>query len=147
MMIIFTAARQMIFLDTDAFVAKYIQKDQFHRQSMTFWDLLRQEKEKCATSNFVLDETFTLLGRRAGYRFAHERALNLYVSKALLILRPDLYDELDALNYFKKYSDHCVSFTDCISFALMDRMKIKRVFTFNKHFAWAGYEVLPLDSV
>ena len=105
---------------------------------------LRREKEKCATSNFVLDETFTLLGRRAGNRFAHERAVNLYASQSLLILRPEQNDEMIALNYFKKYADQAVSFTDCVSFALMDRMKIKRIFTFDHHFAWAGYVTSPV---
>ena len=106
------------------------------------WELLCQKDAKCVTSNFVLDETFTLLGRRAGYDFAHERALNLYASQALTIMRPDLNDEMIGLNYFKKYADQSVSFTDCISFALMDRIKTKRVFTFDKHFPWAGYQLL-----
>lgn len=133
----------MIFLDSGAFVARFIQNDQYHRQAIIFWELLRQEEEKCATTNFVLDETFTLLGRRAGYRFAHERAVNLYASQSLLILRPELDDEMIGLNYLKKYADQAVSFTDCISFSLMDRLKIKRVFTFDQHFSWAGNDVLP----
>jgi predicted nucleic acid-binding protein len=131
-----------VFIDTGAFIARFIKNDQYHRQAAELWELLRQKDVKCFTSNFVLDETFTLLGRRAGYRFAHERALNLYASQALTIMRPDLNDEMIGLNYFKKYADQSVSFTDCISFALMDRIKTKRVFTFDKHFPWAGYQLL-----
>ena len=130
------------FIDSGAFIARFIQKDQHHRQAAELWELLRQKDANCVTSNFVLDETFTLLGRRAGYEFAHERALNLYASQALTIMRPDLNDEIIGLNYFKKYADQSVSFTDCISFALMDRIKTKRVFTFDKHFQWAGYQLL-----
>lgn len=131
-----------VFIDTSAFVARFIENDQYHRQAIKLWELLQQKNAGCVTSNFVLDETFTLLGRRAGYEFAHERALNLYASQALTIVRPDLDDEMIGLNYFKKYADQSVSFTDCISFALMDRIKTKRVFTFDNHFLWAGYQLL-----
>jgi len=131
-----------VFIDTGAFIARFIEKDQYHLQAVELWELLRQEDAQCVTSNFVLDETFTLLGRRAGYEFAHERALNLYASQALTILRPDLDDEMIGLNYFKKYADQSVSFTDCLSFALMDRIQTQRVFTFDKHFSWAGYQLL-----
>jgi predicted nucleic acid-binding protein len=90
-----------------------------------------------------LDETFTLLGRRTGYDFAVQRAKNIYASKFLEIMRPAQEDELKALTYFSKYADHLISFTDCVSFALMKREKIKRVFSFDKHFEWAGFSLCP----
>lgn len=131
----------MVFLDTGAFIARFIQNDQHHQQAVKSWELLQDEDARCVTSNFVLDETFTLLGRRAGHQFAYQRALNIYASRSLSIIRPDLEDEMNALRYFEKYADQGVSFTDCISFAMMDRMRIKRVFTFDKHFSWAGYQI------
>jgi len=36
-----------------------------------------------------------------------------------------------------------VSFTDCVSFSLMRRYKLSRVFTFDRHFAAAGFTVWP----
>ena len=95
------------------------------------------------TSNFVLDETFTLLGRRAGYSFAAQRARNIYVSESLDILRPSREDEMKAISFFEKYSDHSLSFTDCVSFVLMKIKKIKRVFTFDHHFQLAGFQIYP----
>jgi len=95
------------------------------------------------TSNFVLDETFTLLGRRAGYGFAAQRAKNIYASESLDILRPSREDEMTAISFFEKYSDQRLSFTDCISFVLMKSRKIKRVFTFADHFRLAGFQVYP----
>ena len=41
-----------------------------------------------------------------------------------MILRPEADDELEALNLFRKLSDQRVSFTDCVSFALMRRYGI-----------------------
>ncbi len=133
----------MIFIDTGAFLARYLSHDQYHLQAASFWKKLEQDNERCLTSNFVLDETFTLLGRWANFDFAVQRARNIYASEALVILRPDQQDELKALDYFGKYADQNVSFTDCISFALMKREKIPRVFSFDRHFKLAGFILLP----
>ena len=118
----------MIFIDTGAFLARYLSHDQYHAQAVEFWEKIRQRKESCFTSNFVLDETFTLLGRRAGYDFAANRADNIYASKAISILRPGHEDELQAISFLRKYADHGISFTDCVSFVLMRRKRIKRAF-------------------
>jgi predicted nucleic acid-binding protein len=133
----------MIYIDTGAFLARYLSKDQYHRQANTFWDIIRKKNEKCVTSNFVLDETFTLLGRHAGCSFAAQRARNIYASESLDILRPSREDELEAIDFFEKYSDHRLSFTDCVSFVLMKIKKIKRVFTFDHHFHLAGFQIYP----
>ncbi len=133
----------MIYIDTSAFLARHLSKDQYHPQAKTFWNLIREQNEKCVTSNFVLDETFTLLGRRAGYSFAAQRAKNIYASESIDILRPTRADELEAIGFFEKYSDHHLSFTDCVSFVLMKIKKIKRVFTFDHHFHLVGFRIYP----
>ena len=74
-------------------------------------DPLKGERLPCFTSNFVLDETLTLLARRTDYRFASERGRALYSSGELHILRPTLEDELAAFDWFEKYADQEVSFT------------------------------------
>ncbi len=121
--------------------AKFLSNDQYHEQAVRVWDKLKQKGEACFTSNFVLDETFTLLGRRAGYDFAAQRANHIYSSRVLTIFRPEETDEVKAIKYFRKYSDPSVSFTDCISFVLMKKRKIARVFTFDRHFEQVGYRI------
>ena len=133
----------MIYIDTGAFLARHLSKDQYHRQANLFWNSIREKSEICMTSNFVLDEAFTLLGRRAGYGFAAQRARNIYASESITILRPSIEDELKAIDFFEKYSDHRLSFTDCISFVLMHNRKIKRVFTFDHHFQIVGFQTYP----
>ena len=133
----------MIYIDTGAFIARHLSKDQYHSQANSFWNLIREKSETCVTSNFVLNETYTLLGRRAGYDFAARRARNIYASESLIILRPNREDELKAIDFFEKYSDHRLSFTDCVSFVLINNRKIKRVFTFDHHFQILGFQVFP----
>ncbi len=131
----------MIFVDTGAFLARYIRRDSFHRRAIRIWAEIERRHTRCFTSNFVLDETWTLLGRRASYNFAAGRARALLGSQALTILRPDAVDEAEAVDLFVKFADQRVSFTDCVSFVLMRRYGIERAFTFDRHFAAAGLEV------
>jgi predicted nucleic acid-binding protein len=133
----------VIFVDTGAFVARYIRQDGHHRRARRAWAEIDRSRSRCFTSNFVLDETFTLLGRRSSYPFAADRARALLSSTALTILRPDADDETRAVDLFAKFADQRVSFTDCVSFILMRRHRLARAFTFDRHFGDAGFEVMP----
>jgi predicted nucleic acid-binding protein len=130
----------MIFIDTGALVARHVAADQHHAAALSAWERIETSRDRCFTSNFVLDEVWTLLSRRAGATFAAERARRLYASPRFTILRPEQDDEMDALSLLVKYTDQSASYTDCISFVLMRRSKIRRVFTYDAHFERAGFE-------
>ncbi|MGH9368633.1 MAG: type II toxin-antitoxin system VapC family toxin [Thermoanaerobaculia bacterium] len=133
----------MIFVDTGAFLARYVERDQYHTRARNGWRQIEKRGLPCLTTNFVLDETLTLLGRRASYEFAAERGRHLYGSRILTILRPEAAEESAAIELLEKFSDERVSFTDCVSFVLMRRQRLTRAFTFDRHFADAGFEVWP----
>lgn len=134
----------MIFVDTGAFLARYLPRDQYHEHARAAWERLPSEPWPVYTSNFVLDETLTLLGRRASFAFAADRAESILTSTTIVILRPDAEDELEALELFRKFADQRPSFTDCVSFALMRRYEIPRAFGFDRHFLDAGFELWPV---
>lgn len=129
----------MIYIDTGAFLARYLKNDQYHEQAIYLWKKITDVRKPIFTSNFVLDETLTLLGRWAGNVFAVQKGKSIYASNALSILRPDRETELKALDLMGKYADHPISFTDCVSFVLMKRQKIYKVFSFDSHFEFAGF--------
>lgn len=111
--------------------------------AIRIWKELIQSREHLVTSNFILDETFTLLARKSTYSFAAGTARLIYESPGLLIVRPSEDHELSAIDFFEKYEDQEVSFTDCVSFVLMRSHNIRRVFTFDRHFRLAGFETVP----
>lgn len=133
----------MIFIDTGAFVGRYVERDQFHGAAVAFWTELSFNPQRCFTSNLVLSETLTLLARRTDYRFAAERARLIYSSVALRILRPDSTDEAAAILLLEKYAAQRVSFCDCVSFVLMKKQGLNYAFTFDGHFTAAGFQTLP----
>jgi uncharacterized protein len=109
----------VIFVDSGAFVAWY-------------------------SSDLVLSESLTLIGRKVGYRFAAARGRGLLATELVEFLRPTSQDEREALVYFEKFADQRVSFTDCVSFALMKARGVDHVFTFDRHFDLLGFERYPL---
>jgi hypothetical protein len=133
----------MIFVDTGSFLGRYLPSDQFHARAVAGWKKISDKGEHCCTSSFVLDEMLTLLARRADYAFAAERGRAIRGSRMLEVLRPSEKIEEEALDLFENFSDQKVSFTDCVSFALMRDRRIKRAFTFDAHFARAGFELWP----
>lgn len=133
----------MIFIDTGAFVGRYVERDQFHSAATACWTELTVNPRRCFTSNLVLSEALTLLARRTDYRFAAERAQSIYASAALQILRPDAADEAAAIILLEQYAGQRVSFCDCVSFVLMTKQGISHAFTFDSHFAAAGFNVVP----
>jgi uncharacterized protein len=130
----------MIFIDTGPLLAQRLSRDPYRQQSLAGWKRLEQGNERLATSNFVLDELVTLLAKRAGCAFAVDAVRGLYESSRLSILRPETQDEILALGLMQKFADPAISFTDYLSFALMKRNRIRKAFTFDKHFEIAGFE-------
>jgi uncharacterized protein len=134
----------LIFVDTGAFVARHIAKDQHHREALPVWDQILRDKIRCFTSNFVIEETVTLLAQRTGYAFATRVAQSLYFTANLEILRSSREIELSAFGFFRKYADQEASFTDCVSFVLMHAHRLTRVFCFDRHFDLPGFTRVPL---
>jgi predicted nucleic acid-binding protein len=132
----------MIFIDASAWIAYLLARDQYHPVAVAAWQQLPTQKP-ILTSNFVLDETFTYVARRAGHSFVVAQAQRIYASPAVRILRPTENDELAAMALFAKFADQGVSFTDCTSFVLMRANRVKKVFGFDRHFEIAGFTLWP----
>ena len=133
----------MIFVDTGAFLARYLGRDENHGAALAGFARLEREHLPAATSIHVLDETITLLGRWAGHAFAAERARAILASRALHILRATEEQEIGAIAEFERFADQKLSFTDALSFVLMRGRGIREAFAFDRHFLLAGFSLWP----
>lgn len=129
----------MIFIDTGAFIARFVADDAHHKQANQLWREIAKQRTRLYTSSSVVNETITLLSRKVSKTFAVEKGALIYHSTAFEILRSDHKLELAALEWMHKFKDQKVSFTDCLSFAVMKSHKIKQYFGFDKHFDIAGF--------
>jgi predicted nucleic acid-binding protein len=95
------------------------------------------------TTDYVLDETMTLLRGRRGLPAALSFIDKVQSSKSVKIAWVDegLFNR--GLQEFRKSVKKAWSFTDCTSFALMRELSVSEAFSFDEHFKEAGFIVLP----
>jgi len=130
----------MVFVDTSMFKALVDEKDDFYKQAIQIWQRLKTQKTQLVTSNYMLDETFTLLRNRRGRIVVDKFRKSFLKVNEIKIIRVTIADEAGAWEWFLlDWSD--LSFTDCVSFAMMKRLGIARVATFDQHFQRAGFEI------
>jgi predicted nucleic acid-binding protein len=135
-----------VLVDTSAWIALLTRNDPHHPAALTIQARLRQKQVKLLTSDYIVDETVTWLR----YRVGHAAAVAFWettLRSALIEIAPIHRDLLEAAwGIFKKYADQELSLTDCTSFALMRDRNLKRAFTFDRHFLYVGFEILPFPS-
>jgi len=133
-----------IFVDTSAFIALVDRTDKNHQSAKKCYREIIQSGNSLVSSNFVMCETLNYLRTRISYSVSIEFRESTYKSNILEISFINPETEEAAYKIFKKYKDKDFSFTDCTSFALMEIKKIKKVFSFDRHFRQNGsFQMIP----
>lgn len=130
-----------LFIDTGAWFARYSQNDAHHPRATETWPMLSQFH--LYTSSMVMVELARLVQRFRGSEAAAQRVRRIYDSPRLTILRPIRKHELQALDEMERFADTGLGYVDALSFGLMREHGITRAFTFDRHFAIAGFEPWP----
>ncbi len=109
----------------------------------SFLKSLRGKHGIAVTTDYVLDETLTLLQSKKGLPIALTFIEKIRKSKSIRVfwVSESIFEK--ALGIFRKASDSPWSFTDCTSFALMKDLSITEAFTFDNHFKQVGFQKLP----
>ena len=131
-----------VFVDTGAFVASDLRRDQFHQESLQTWKELGAENVRLFSSDAVFQETMRFLQTRGGVELAIRWAKMQFRSKLITWLPVDLQVRQAALPLMRKLADQGVSFVDATSFVLMRREGVRIVFGFDRHFTAAGFRLL-----
>lgn len=129
-------------MDTSFFKGLIDEKDDFYKKAEEIFTQMTRKNVVLVTSNYILDETFTLIRKRRGRDKVKE--LRNFLAKAvppIKIVRIMAADDATAWDWFlKDWSD--LSFTDCTSFAVMKRLGLEKVATFDQHFSRAGFKII-----
>ncbi len=161
-----------LFVDTGAFIALNDTRDQYHALARRFYKELGEKRTPLLSTNSVLNETYTWLQRQSGFRVPAAwrfgdwfrgvsslatlrgapqtgrfgRAHRVEVAdpkKPFILLYADPAIEKEAWGFFAQNGASGATFSDCISFAVMKMLGLKQAFTFDQHFAAAGFEPVP----
>lgn len=95
------------------------------------------------TSDYVIDETLTLIRTRLGIDAAEKWWGQMSESPRLKVERIHPERAEKARGWFFRWRDKTFSFTDCTSFVVMRELRLKKALTGDKHFIEAGFEILP----
>ena len=131
-----------MFIDTSAYFAASNASDAQHAHAVATFRRLSREGTETYTTNFVAAETHTLLVNRSNRDVAARVLAELYASDTRII-RATEADERRAREIIRQYNDKDFSLIDAISFAVMERLHLRRAWTYDQHFAQFGFTLVP----
>lgn len=124
-----------IFVDTGAWFAYFVRRDPDHNSARSW---LSANESPLVTSDYILDELFTLLKTRESQVVAIAAGRALMEQKICQIIKVTPDDFTRAWSIFVQFSDKGWSFTDCTSKVIMERLDISTAFSFDEHFEQFG---------
>jgi hypothetical protein len=132
-----------LFVDTAGWMAMADGNDPLHRKSIQFRDKSLEQGAILVTSNYILDETLTLIRMRLGIESAEKwwGMISESARSHVEWITPGRAEK--ALHFFFHWQDQSFSFTDCTSFILMKELGIENVMTADHHFTTAGFQIHP----
>ena len=84
-----------------------------------------------------------MIRRNMGYLPAINFLENIAASPRLVKIYSDSTLEKAAEKILRKYTDQDFSYTDAVSFAVMENNNIHNAFAFDSHFLTAGFTLVP----
>jgi predicted nucleic acid-binding protein len=130
------------FVDTSGFYALLAERDEMHERAAR---ILRQAEHRRATfvtTDYVLDETATLLVARGFGHLVDAFLQSTLRSKACVVewTSPEVFARAAA--FMAKHIDQGWSFTDYLSFQAMKTRRLREALTKDAHFEKAGFKAL-----
>lgn len=125
----------MILVDTGAWFALSVPSDPDHQAAKTF---VESNREPMFTTDYIVDELLTLFRFRRQAQRADQWLDHVLGAGGIDLVRITTADFERAIAIYRAYADKLWSFTDCTSFAVMERLNATQAFAFDDHFRQFG---------
>jgi predicted nucleic acid-binding protein len=133
------------FVDSSAYLALLDSDDDHHREAATILSRLIDGRYRLYTTNSVVIEAHALILSTLGIARASSFLRDIENSR-MVVVRTRASDERLAQEVIFRYDDKRFSFTDAISFVVMERLGIAYAFSFDRNFAQYGLQLLKADG-
>jgi len=129
----------VVFIDTGVWFSLLVSKDPNYQQTTKWFGSL---SERVMTTDYVVDETLTLLLMRGEQKKAIEFG-NLVIMGSFATLHKITEDQFNrSWILFQRLSEAGLSFTDCTSHIVANDFKVRSVASFDHHFRTTGRFIL-----
>jgi predicted nucleic acid-binding protein len=125
----------MIFVDTGAWFAITVPSDPNHKAAKRW---LQQNLSPFLTTDYVIDETLTLLRARGELQRAVALGQAFFSGELTQIHYLTQQDIQETWRVFQQFSDKQWSFTDCSSKIIIEQFNCEAAFAFDYHFRQFG---------
>jgi predicted nucleic acid-binding protein len=133
-------AGERVFVDTGAWIALALVRDAMHERARHTWTNLVEAGARPVVSVPVVLETFTYLQRKVSQDVAARWWEGL--ARVKFLERIECSNaELNAAMKLSRPELHKLSLVDATSFVLMRKHKLRVAFSFDTHFAAAGFRL------
>jgi predicted nucleic acid-binding protein len=131
-----------LFVDTSGFFAILARRDAKHAAALRILKRAKADRRRLITTDYVLDETATLLKARGEASLAESLFERVQSSSSGTLQWTDPQRFAAVRAFFLKHLDQAWSFTDCLSFCVMKDLRIAEALTTDQHFEQAGFVAL-----
>jgi len=135
--------RKPVLVDTSAIVGLYLENDEWHAPAKKVMAELQGKRRPLFFTTDIFDEAVTLMRRWGGYEVAIKAGEALRESRVMHLVEVDERARDEGWRLFKEHKTPDLSFSDCTSAAIMERLGIEEVFAFDSDFRGFGFTVLP----
>ncbi|OGQ90206.1 MAG: hypothetical protein A2289_03755 [Deltaproteobacteria bacterium RIFOXYA12_FULL_58_15] len=132
-----------LFVDTAGWMMLADGADPNHERARAVRDKCLEKKGLLVTTDFVMDETLTLIRMRLGLEAAELWWEQVSASQRIAWEWVDSMRAEKARAWFFRWRDKTFSFTDCTSFVVMQERRLKTALTSDRHFTQAGFGISP----
>jgi predicted nucleic acid-binding protein len=127
-----------VFVDSSAFLSLEDDAERMHERSVRALDDLIISGVRLVTTNFVFDETYTLILTRLGRDRAVSWGASFKEGQLIQLFRVGEDHEARAWRIILDFQDKSFSYTDATSFAVAESLGIDTAFSLDRHFHQLG---------
>jgi predicted nucleic acid-binding protein len=130
-----------LFVDSGAWIALRNRRDQYHVAADHLFREALRRRRLLVTSNLVIAETHRLTLFRRGIQAAQRALEKIDLSPRVTIHFATQEDHTLARQWLQRLGARPVTYTDAVSFAIMERTRCREVLGFDQDFAAAGFTI------
>lgn len=128
-----------VLVDSGAWIGFFSRRDEHHAEADRLVRRALQRKVPLLTTSLIVAEVHRLILHRVGVRAAAAVLDRIDGSPAVEIVFPDGAHHEAARRWLARLGDQSISYTDAVSFAVMEQRRCAAVLGFDRDFTVAGF--------